>query len=131
MNYQETLEYIETLGQYGSIMGLDSITCLLEKLGNPQKNLVFVHIAGTNGKGSTLSFISNILIESKQLVGNYISPTLLDYRERIQTNKKSISKTELAKYMTEVKAAAELVSLERMTHPTAFEMETALAFLYF
>ena len=131
MNYQETMNYIDTLGQYGSVMGLESITCLLEKLGNPQDKLAFVHIAGTNGKGSTLSYISNILMESHQRVGNYISPTLSDYRERIQVNQKPISKIELANYMTQVKEAASEVVAESKAHPTVFEMETALAFLYF
>lgn len=131
MNYREALEYIESTSQYGSVLGLESIRVLLKKLDNPQKELKFVHIAGTNGKGSTLSFISTVLKEAGYRVGRYISPTIFEYRERIQINEAYISKADLGRYMTRVKEACDSMVAEQMAHPTPFEIETALSFLYF
>lgn len=131
MNERETLEYIEELQQYGSVPGLDNIRNLCEKLGNPEKELPFVHIAGTNGKGSTLAYISEILKANGYCVGSYISPTIFDYRERIQVNGKKITKKALAEGMTLLKEIAEELVKMGKPHPTAFEMETALGFWYF
>ena len=91
MKYIEALEYIESLNKYGIIPGLENIKRLCERLGNPQDKLSFIHIAGTNGKGSTLSYISSILKAANYKVGSYISPTLFEYRERFQINGKIIS----------------------------------------
>lgn len=131
MTYKETMEYIEGLQTYGSVPGLSSIINLCEKLGNPQKSLSFVHIAGTNGKGSVLSFISTVLKEGGYTVGRYISPTISDYRERIQVNGSMISKKALCRLIGQVKAACEALVAEGKPHPTPFEAETALSFLYF
>lgn len=131
MNYRETLEYVESLQVYGSVPGLTNIIHLCEKLGNPQDALKFVHIAGTNGKGSVLSFVSTILKESGYKVGRYISPVIFEYRERIQINGKMISQKDLCRLMEIVKAACEEMVKEGKAHPTPFEVETALAFLYF
>lgn len=81
MTYQEVMDYIEELKVYGSVPGLDNIKNLCSKLGNPQQALSFVHIAGTNGKGSVLAFLSQVLKEAGYRTGRYISPTLFDYRE--------------------------------------------------
>lgn len=131
MSYQETMDYIDSLQVYGSIPGLASIAGLCEKLGNPQNGLTFVHIAGTNGKGSVLSFISTVLKEGGYRVGRYISPTISDYRERIQVNGKMISKKALCSLTGQVKEACEALVAEGKPHPTPFEVETAMAFLYF
>ena len=88
MNYQEAMEYMEKVGTYGIVPGLDSIRELCRRLGNPQDELKFVHIAGTNGKGSTLAYISNILQAAGYRVGKYISPVIMEYRERFQINGK-------------------------------------------
>lgn len=131
MNYREAMEYVEALQQYGSVPGLDNITRLCERLGNPQDELKFVHIAGTNGKGSVLAYVSTILQVADYTVGRYISPTIFDYRERFQINGKPITQAGLCKYLEQVKNVADQMVAEELPHPTPFEIETAVAFLYF
>lgn len=131
MNYQETMNYIEEISKYGSVPGLDNIRELLMRLDNPQNDLKFVHIAGTNGKGSTLAYISTVLAHAGYKTGRYISPTISDYRERIQINGKMITKKDLCAYMERIKMAADSMQTDGLIHPTVFEIETALAFLYF
>lgn len=131
MNYGETLKYAEELKQYGSVPGLANISALLEAIGNPQEDLQFIHIAGTNGKGSLLAFLSTILSKAGFRVGRYLSPTIFEYRERVQVNGKMISKAGLVSCMIRIREAAEGLVQKGLPHPTAFEMETALAFLYF
>lgn len=131
MSYRETLEYIDSLQVYGSVPGLDNIRNLCEKLGNPQDDLKFVHIAGTNGKGSVLCFVSTVLKKAGYRTGRYVSPTIFDYRERIQINGRMISQKDLCTYMTRMREVCEELTQEGKTHPTPFEIETALAFCYF
>ena len=131
MNYKEAVEYIEEVQVYGSVLGLENIKALCEKLGNPQKDLKFIHIAGTNGKGSVLAFVSTVLKVAGYKVGRYISPTITEYRERIQINQRMISKKDLPVYMERIKEACDALVEEGKSHPTPFEMETALGFLYF
>ena len=131
MNYQETMNYIEEISKYGSVPGLDNIRELLMRLDNPQNDLKFVHIAGTNGKGSTLAYISTVLAHAGYKTGRYISPTISDYRERIQINGKMITKKDLCAYMERIKMAADSMQTDGLIHPTVFEIETALAFLNF
>ncbi len=131
MNYREATEYIEELQQYGSVLGLDSMRELCSRLGNPQDELRFVHIAGTNGKGSVLAYVSTILKEAGYRVGRYLSPTITDYRERFQIDGRFITQSGLCKYLEQVKEAAEAIVAEGKPHPTPFEVETAVAFLYF
>ncbi len=131
MKYGEAMNFIEEAAKYGSVPGLTNIINLCEKLGNPQNDLKFVHIAGTNGKGSTLAYISTILKEAGYKVGRYVSPTIFEYRERIQVNETMISKVALASVAEPVKTACEQLVAEGKAHPTAFEIETAMAFLYF
>ena len=76
MNYEEARVYLEEASKYGSVLGLDICTILMERLGNPQDNLKFIHISGTNGKGSVLAYLSTILTEAGYRVGRYISPYL-------------------------------------------------------
>lgn len=131
MNERQAMEYIEEIGKYGSVPGLSNIRELCRRLGNPQDLLHFVHIAGTNGKGSVSAYMDSVLREAGYRVGRYLSPTIFDYRERIQVNGKMISKTGLCRHLERVRRAAEEMAKEGMPHPTAFEVETALAFLYF
>lgn len=131
MSFKETMDYIESLQAYGSVPGLVNIKNLCEELGNPQESLAFVHLAGTNGKGSTLSFISSILKEAGYRTGRYISPTVFDYRERIQINGRMISKKDLCRLMTLMKETCEKLVKEGKPHPTPFEIETAMGFYYF
>lgn len=131
MKYQEAMEYIDSCGAYGIVPGLGSITELLNRLGNPQKELKFIHIAGTNGKGSTLGFVSTILTECGYKVGRYVSPTIFEYRERFQIQGKSISKAEVGRLMELVAFHADAMKEEGLAHPTPFEIETAMAFVLF
>ena len=131
MNYQEAMEYIENCAGYGIMPGLETINELLRRLEHPEKNLKFIHIAGTNGKGSTLAFVSEALSTNGYKVGRYVSPTIFEYRERFQIQGKPISKAQVARLMTEVSVHADAMSEEGFSHPTPFEIETAMAFLLF
>lgn len=131
MNERQAMEYIEEIGKYGSVPGLSSIRELCRRLGNPQDLLRFVHIAGTNGKGSVSAYMDSVLREAGYRVGRYLSPTIFEYRERIQVNGRMISRTGLCRHLERVGKAAEEMAKEGLPHPTAFEVETALAFLYF
>lgn len=131
MNYREAMAYMEELQQYGSVMGLESIRGLCARLENPQDQLRFVHIAGTNGKGSVLAYVSTVLSAAGYRTGRYLSPTVKEYRERFQIDGRMITQSGLCKYLEPVKDAAEAMAAEGMPHPTAFEVETVVAFLYF
>lgn len=131
MNYREAMAYVEELGKYGSVMGLTTMQELCARLDHPQDHLKFVHIAGTNGKGSILAYVSTVLQSAGYKVGRYLSPTVRDYRERFQVNGRMVTQSGLCKYMEPVRAAAEAMAAEGLPHPTAFEVETAAAFLFF
>lgn len=131
MTEKETFAYIEGLQVLGSCLGLDSVTELCRRLGNPQDDLKFVHIAGTNGKGSILAMISETLAACGYRTGRYLSPTLTDYRERFQINGRMISKRALCAYVERLKLVCEEMTKDGFPHPTPFELETALGFLYF
>ncbi len=119
------------MAKYGSVLGLDAMRELLRRLGNPEKGRKIVHIAGTNGKGSVLAFLSTVLTESGYRVGRYISPTLFSYRERIQVDGEYIEKEPLARLVTRIREASEAMDRDGLRTPTAFEIETALGLLYF
>ena len=131
MNYKEARVYLDEVSKYGSVLGLESMRELLRRLGDPQNELKFIHISGTNGKGSVLAYLSTILSGAGYRTGRYISPTLFSYRERIQVDGEYIEKESLACHVTAIAAAAEEMQKAGLPSPTVFEMETALAFLYF
>lgn len=131
MNYREAMEYIEELKPLGSVMGLETMRQLCARLGDPQEKLKFVHIAGTNGKGSTLAYISTVMQTAGYRVGRYLSPTVREYRERFQVDGRIITQSGLCNYLEPVKEAAEAMAAEGFAHPTLFEVETAVAFLWF
>lgn len=131
MNYEEAREYLDQVSKGGSVLGLDNMRELLKRLENPQDNLKFVHISGTNGKGSVLAYVSTVFKEAGYRTGRYISPTLFSYREKIQVNESFIGREDLARLTEEVKKAAEEMQNSGKGFPTIFEIETALAFLYF
>lgn len=131
MKYQEAVEYIADLSKYGIKPGLDTITELCRRLGNPQDALQFVHIAGSNGKGSTLAYVSTILKCAGYKVGRYISPTIFEYRERIQVGERPITQKKLCEFTEQIKGICEEMVADGFHHPTPFEFETAMAFLYF
>ena len=131
MKYQEALEYIDSLKKYGIVPGLDSIRELCRRLGDPQDRLQFVHIAGTNGKGSVLAYVSTVLRCAGYRVGRYISPTVRDYRERIQVNGRNITQKALCGLVEELRQACDSMVEDGLPHPTPFEVETVMGFLYF
>lgn len=127
MNYNEALEYIHSVEWMGSRPGLSRTEELLSKLGNPEKDVKFIHVAGTNGKGSTCNMLSSIFREAGYKVGLYTSPYILRFNERMQINGCPVSDEELAELVTIVKPLAD--SME--DKPTEFELITVVAFLYF
>ena len=127
MNYEESLEYIHSRNKFGIKLGLDATNNLLDIIGNPHHKLKFIHIAGTNGKGSTTSYIHDILMSKGYKVGKFISPYVHSFTERIQINNCEISKEKLAECTTVVKDAIEKFGLT----PTEFEVVTAMGLLYF
>lgn len=131
MNYKEAINYIKKVGNFGSNYGLERTERLLEILGNPHKKLNIIHIAGTNGKGSTTAMIASMLIEEGFNVGMYTSPFLEEFEERIQINRENIKKSDLADYMDYIKKAVDKVIEEGYNHPTEFEIITCLMFKYF
>ena len=131
MNYTEALNYINDKDKFGSRLGLESIGKLLEKLGNPQDGLKFIHLAGTNGKGSTSAYLSSCIIEAGYSVGLFTSPFLERFNERIALNGKNIPDEALARLTEKISMAADAMVAEGLEHPTTFEIVTALAFLYY
>ncbi|NLN98478.1 MAG: bifunctional folylpolyglutamate synthase/dihydrofolate synthase [Eubacteriaceae bacterium] len=131
MNEKETIDFIESKGKFGIRLGLESIALLLEKLGNPHLDLKTIHVAGTNGKGSVCTMLSKILTCAGYTVGTYTSPALEVFNERVRLNTVPISGEDLVAMTDQVKMACEALVAEGHPHPTGFEIETALAFLYF
>lgn len=131
MNYKEARVYLESLSKYGSVLGLENMRELLRRLDSPHDRLRFIHIAGTNGKGSVLAYLSRILSSAGYRTGKYVSPTLLSYRERIQVDDCWIDRDSVAAVTTKVRQAVEEMKEETGMQPTVFEVETAMAFLYF
>ncbi len=131
MDYRESKLYIKEKEKLGSIPGLVNINELLSRLGNPQLSIPAVHIAGTNGKGSIMAFVEETLVKAGKTVGRYISPTIYSYRERWRRNKRWASESDIALAMTEVSKEVEAMVADGMNSPTAFEIETAVAFWLF
>ena len=117
--------------QQKSRLGLESIGLLLKKLGNPQDELKFIHVAGTNGKGSVCAFLQCILSDSGLKTGKYISPNMIEVYERISIDGENIKKADMEKIMDKVLEKALEVEKETGVLPTQFELWTAAAFLYF
>ena len=131
MNYQEARVYLDDAAKYGSVLGLENMREMMAGLGDPQGQLKFIHISGTNGKGSVLAYLSTILKEAGYRVGRYVSPTLFSYRERIQVNEEYIKKESYARHVSAIKKVIDDMTAAGKAHPTPFEIETAVAFLYF
>lgn len=159
MTIEEAYAFLEESNKYGSVMGLESMKTLLERLGNPQEQLKFVHVAGTNGKGTTAAYIATILATAGYYVGRYISPAVRNKREIIQisykyedsdirsngkvqrkdTNSvknqciytKYISEDDIAYYIEQIHKVCKSMVIDGLSHPTVFEIETAMSFLYF
>ncbi len=131
MNYNQALEYIHGTYKFGSKLGLTNIKHLLNLLGDPHKEFKYIHVAGTNGKGSVTSMLSHILKEAGYKVGMFISPYLENFTERIQVDLKEIPRQDLADITEIVKEKVDEMVAEGCNHPTEFEIITAIGFLYF
>ncbi len=127
MNVNEALEYIHSVCWKGSIPGLGRTRALLARMGNPEKKLKFVHIAGTNGKGSTAAMTASILQKAGYRTGLYTSPYIYRFHERMQVNGVQISDEDLAAITEWVRPLAESMDEK----PTEFELVSCIAFEYF
>lgn len=131
MTYEEARNYTKAIGKTGSILGLASIENLMHELGDVQEELSVFHIAGTNGKGSVGTYLFYALKEAGYTVGRYTSPAVFDPLEVWQVNGENISIEDYTKTLSQVKAACDVLVSKGMPQPTVFEVETAVAFLYF
>ena len=127
MNVSEALSYIHSVCWKGSIPGLSRTRELLAKMGNPEKKLRFVHIAGTNGKGSTAAMLAAILRQAGYVTGLYTSPYIIKFHERMQVNGEMISDEELCAITEYIRPLAESMT----ESPTEFELVTCIAMEYF
>lgn len=128
--YERSLGYIHSLLKFGTRPGLERVSALLDELGRPQDKLKFVHVAGTNGKGSFCTMMSEILKSAGYKTGLFTSPYVFDFRERIQINGGMIGEEELCEITAQVREAAEKIA-GRGLQPTEFEFITAAALKYF
>ncbi|MEK6599576.1 MAG: folylpolyglutamate synthase/dihydrofolate synthase family protein [Deltaproteobacteria bacterium] len=136
-SYNDTLKYLYSLEKYGIRLGLERIKAILESLDNPQDKLNIIHVAGTNGKGSTAAVIASILLKAGYKVGLYTSPHLVRFNERIRIDGKEIPNKNIAKLVERVRdrgqgtKGTEAPFVARGQNYTFFEFTTAMAFLYF
>lgn len=127
MSYDEAMDYIHHVTWRGSRLGLERTRELLDRIGNPHQKLKFIHVAGTNGKGSTCAMIAKTLTLAGYQTGLYISPFINRFNERMQLNGEPISDELLAKITEFIRPHAEAMA----DHPTEFELITVIAFEYF
>ncbi len=125
--YKQAVELLTSQGKFYINLGLERISALLELLGNPQDELKFFHVAGTNGKGSVCSIMASVLQEAGKSVGLYTSPHIFNYTERIKINGVEISKEDFARLVFEICTLAENNNI----YLTEFEILTAVMFKYF
>lgn len=130
INMTNAEKYYHSLLTFGMMPGLDRIKILLERLGNPEKSLRCIHVAGTNGKGTVCSFLASVLKEAGYKTGLYTSPYIVDFRERIRVDGEMISETDLEKVTDTVRIEIEKLRSEDIII-TEFEAVTAAAFLYY
>ena len=130
MTYEEAMEYIESVGRFGSNYGLRRTFRLLEILGNPQEKLKLIHVAGTNGKGSTTAMITKMLRGLGYKVGMYTSPYLEEFEERIQINGVNIRKDTFVELLEEVKKAVDKVIEEYLNENMSYNCLIENIFLY-
>lgn len=131
MNYEQAVDLHERAKSYGSILGLENIQNLMHELGDVWRELKIVHIAGTNGKGSVCCFLASMLKEAGYQVGQYNSPAVFDLREVYQISGEWITEEAYADCMERVEDACKRMMQRGLPHPTVFEVETAIAFLWF
>lgn len=131
MNYEESIKYIKECTKHGIKLGLERITEILRRLGDPQQKFRSIHIAGTNGKGSTVAMMDTVLQCAGYKTGCYTSPHLVFYRERFRVNHQLISDNQLAEIVTEIAPVLQAVERDGFGNPTEFEVGTVIAFEFF
>ncbi len=134
MSYIDAINYLYSLQKYGIKLGLQKTEKILSCLGNPHRDFLSIHVAGTNGKGSTSAMIASILMAHGFKVGLYTSPHLVSFTERIKINNEQIKESEVVSLTTEIKFKIhpEQVGTKfKIPEPTFFEFVTVMAFLYF
>lgn len=130
MNFEETVDYIINTRHRSDIKGLSRMRRFMERLGNPQDKLSYVHITGTNGKGSTTAMLNSILTHAGYKAGMFVSPYVLEFRERIQIGGEMIPKDDLVRIVAEMKPVIDQMYAEG-DGPVQFELVTAIGFIYF
>ncbi len=131
MNYAAALDYIHSRNKFGIKLGLENISSLLKSMGSVQNKLKFIHIAGTNGKGSTSSMLSHALCACGYKTGLFISPYVVCFNERIQINNEYIANQRLAEITHAVSKQIALNTKQGIAPPSEFELITAIAIQYF
>jgi dihydrofolate synthase/folylpolyglutamate synthase len=131
MDYKESINFLKNLTKFGMNFGLGRIEKLLDLMGNPHQELKYIHVGGTNGKGSTCVMLENILCNSGIKTGLFTSPHVNSYRERYKINGEMISEEKIAQLITKMRPCLEKMVEKGYEHPTEFEVNTAMAFLYF
>ncbi len=129
MEYRHAVEFLYSLQMFGAQLGLERPARLAELAGHPEKRLRFIHVAGTNGKGSTCAMLDSIYRNAGWRVGLYTSPHLVSFRERIQVNRTMISEDDVARLVSD--AQGWLTQFSQENHPTFFEVVTVMAMRYF
>jgi len=131
LTFSEAISYVKSLDVFGSVLGLDNMRHLAAELDNPQDGLRFVHVTGTNGKGSVCAFLTSIIKSAGYKVGSYNSPAVLSDIDQFRINGEIISEDLYAEAVSLVKSACEKVTKEYGVNPTRFEVETMVAFVSF
>ncbi|MED1204814.1 bifunctional folylpolyglutamate synthase/dihydrofolate synthase [Heyndrickxia acidicola] len=130
-SYEEAIHWISSRLRFGIKPGLDRMNWVMNKLGNPERNLKVVHVGGTNGKGSTVTYIRSILNEAGKQVGTFTSPYIEEFNERISVNGKPIADDEIVHLVTVIKPLAEELEMTNLGSLTEFEIITCMAIYYF
>jgi dihydrofolate synthase / folylpolyglutamate synthase len=130
-SYNEALTWIHGLLKFGIKPGLKRVEWLLQRTGNPEKKIKCIHIAGTNGKGSTVEYLRSIFNEAGYNVGTFTSPYLITFNERVSINKEPIKNDELLEYAKLLKPLVDELTETSLGSPTEFEMITVISLLYF
>lgn len=130
-NIEETLNWIHTHLPHGIKPGLSRMKWVMEKLGHPERHLRAIHVGGTNGKGSTVSFLRSILMETFEEVGTFTSPYIMNFNERISVNQRPISDEDLVRVANLIYPFAEELGETELGYPTEFEVITMISLVYF
>lgn len=129
--YEEAVEWINNLIPFGIRPGLERILLMMEAFGNPHEKLKFIHVAGTNGKGSSCAFLTKTLMECGYTVGTFTSPYITKFTNRFQYNLEDIAEETLLSVTTQLMPVVEQIAASELGSPTMFEVSTAIAIIYF